>query len=33
MSRSFRGAFMLARTSALQAVGGFDERYFLHFGS
>ena len=22
---------MLARTSALQAVGGFDERYFLHF--
>ena len=25
------GAFMLARTSALQAVGGFDERYFLHF--
>jgi len=25
------GAFMLARTKALQAVGGFDERYFLHF--
>jgi hypothetical protein len=25
------GAFMLARTLALQAVGGFDERYFLHF--
>lgn len=25
------GAFMLARTAALQAVGGFDERYFLHF--
>ncbi len=25
------GAFMLARTSVLQAVGGFDERYFLHF--
>jgi GT2 family glycosyltransferase len=25
------GAFMLCRTSALQAVAGFDERYFLHF--
>ena len=25
------GAFMLCRTDALQAVGGFDERYFLHF--
>ncbi len=25
------GAFMLARTAALQAVGGFDQRYFLHF--
>ena len=25
------GAFMLCRTAALQAVGGFDERYFLHF--
>ncbi len=25
------GAFMLCRTDALLAVGGFDERYFLHF--
>lgn len=25
------GAFMLCRSDALQAVGGFDERYFLHF--
>ncbi len=25
------GAFMLGRTDALRAVGGFDERYFLHF--
>ncbi len=25
------GAFMLCRTDALQAIGGFDERYFLHF--
>lgn len=25
------GAFMLCRTNALRAVGGFDERYFLHF--
>lgn len=25
------GAFMLCRTAALQAVAGFDERYFLHF--
>ena len=25
------GAFMLCRTDALHAVGGFDERYFLHF--
>ncbi len=25
------GAFMLFRTDALHAVGGFDERYFLHF--
>ena len=25
------GAFMLCRTDALRAVGGFDERYFLHF--
>lgn len=25
------GAFMLCRTEALLAVGGFDERYFLHF--
>lgn len=25
------GAFMLCRTDALVAVGGFDERYFLHF--
>lgn len=25
------GCFMLARTGALQAVGGFDEKYFLYF--
>jgi GT2 family glycosyltransferase len=25
------GAFMLCRSEALRAVGGFDERYFLHF--
>ena len=25
------GCFMLVRTAALQAVGGFDERYFLYF--
>lgn len=25
------GAFMLCRTDALRDVGGFDERYFLHF--
>ena len=25
------GAFMVTRTAALQKVGGFDERYFLHF--
>lgn len=25
------GAFMITRTAALQAVGGFDEKYFLHF--
>lgn len=25
------GCFMFARTSALQRVGGFDERYFLYF--
>ena len=25
------GAFMLCRTDALHAVGGFDEHYFLHF--
>ncbi len=25
------GAFMVTRTEALQQVGGFDERYFLHF--
>lgn len=25
------GAFMLCRTEALRGVGGFDERYFLHF--
>ena len=25
------GAFMLCRSDALLAVGGFDERYFLHF--
>ena len=25
------GAFMITRTSMLQNVGGFDERYFLHF--
>lgn len=25
------GAFMITRTVALQKVGGFDERYFLHF--
>lgn len=25
------GAFMLMRSDALRAVGGFDERYFLHF--
>jgi GT2 family glycosyltransferase len=25
------GCFMLARTAALRAVGGFDERYFLYF--
>ncbi|MEO7254627.1 MAG: glycosyltransferase [Casimicrobium sp.] len=25
------GAFMLCRTDALREVGGFDERYFLHF--
>lgn len=25
------GCFMLARTAALQSVGGFDERYFLYF--
>lgn len=25
------GAFMITRTDALQKVGGFDERYFLHF--
>ena len=25
------GAFMLCRTDALIAIGGFDERYFLHF--
>jgi len=25
------GCFMFARTSALKKVGGFDERYFLHF--
>jgi hypothetical protein len=25
------GAFMLCRSDALRAVGGFDERYFLHF--
>lgn len=25
------GAFMLCRTDALTAIGGFDERYFLHF--
>ena len=25
------GAFMLCRTEALRTVGGFDERYFLHF--
>lgn len=25
------GAFMLCRSNALQAVGGFDQRYFLHF--
>lgn len=25
------GAFMITRTDALHAVGGFDERYFLHF--
>ena len=25
------GAFMLCRTDALHTVGGFDERYFLHF--
>lgn len=25
------GAFMLCRLDALSAVGGFDERYFLHF--
>lgn len=25
------GCFMVCRTSALKAVGGFDERYFLHF--
>jgi hypothetical protein len=25
------GCFMLCRTAALQAVGGFDERYFLYF--
>ena len=25
------GCFMFCRTSALQAVGGFDERYFLYF--
>ena len=25
------GAFMITRTEALHKVGGFDERYFLHF--
>lgn len=25
------GAFMFARTEALHRIGGFDERYFLHF--
>lgn len=25
------GAFMLCRSDALQAINGFDERYFLHF--
>lgn len=25
------GAFMLCRTTALKAIGGFDERYFLYF--
>lgn len=25
------GAFMLCRSEALKAVGGFDQRYFLHF--
>jgi len=25
------GCFMVCRTSALNSVGGFDERYFLHF--
>lgn len=25
------GAFMIARMNALRTVGGFDERYFLHF--
>ena len=25
------GCFMVARTSALKAIGGFDERYFLYF--
>lgn len=25
------GAFMVTKTEALQKVGGFDERYFLHF--
>lgn len=25
------GCFMIARTDALKKVGGFDERYFLHF--
>lgn len=25
------GCFMVCRTNALKKVGGFDERYFLHF--
>jgi GT2 family glycosyltransferase len=29
--RLVSGAFMLCRSDALRAVGGFDERYFLHF--
>lgn len=28
---SISGCFMLCNTEALQKVGGFDERYFLHF--